>query len=508
MPSKESVKAVNALLEEQAQIQRELTEIETARLEASDKQTDKLRGRLQRINQELKDQKDSGGLSTLGKSVESMLPSVNSLVGFASRLHDGLTRTNREAVGLAVNFGRISLAEATKSQVAFQDSATRLAVATGTTFDAIKAKVGAVADATSESQDEIYAYARSTMDVSGGFDAALERARGLSKESRELGLTFAEATGELGAGMAGALKPGEGFGVLRSIAAEADKLGTVGGPRALEMQLAALGHTMRGMSAKDLKDAGAFFGTVTKGLDPERAKEVQARIAGTLKGRAADIQRFSGVEVLNEQGELDASKLPAAIRKMQSRIPARDREYVMSSIFGDAQTGRLLARADLSDANMKRIAGAEALPYANRLAATDVGKSIEAQRTEEKAQRERGEREAAAARRIQTALAGMSPESRDTVSTLAEYGAKAGISSTAMSRAIGGEGKERLAGIASAGLQVGNNPAVAQLLDAIRDLSGNVKANKDQAIEVKVLNASDAPVAAVATKKGNNAGHQ
>jgi hypothetical protein len=520
MPTKDAVKGVNALLQEQQAILRSLADMDIARLEKSDKATDQLRGRLAKVNQQLDDSKKSGGLSSLGKSVENMLPGIGTLVGFAHSLYDGLARNNREAVSLAVNFGRISLADATKQQGAFENSATRMAASMGTSFASVQSRVKAVADETNESQDEIYAFARSTKDVAGGFDNALDRAVALSKEARELGITFAEASDQFGTALSSALKPGEGFGVLRSIAAEAEKLGTVGGPRALEQQLASLSSQIKGMNAQQLKEAGAFFGTVTKGLDPERAKEVQARIAGTLKGRAADIQRFSGVNVLNDQGELDTAKLPQAIRQMRSRIPAANREYAMQQIFGDAQTGRLLNRADLSESNLKSISSVSAAPTLNRLASTDVGKGLAAERREERERREEGQSVIDDGRRMQDVLAGMSPGTRDTVSTATDAAAKLGVSRRAISRTIGGSGNatdpssERFAGIASAGLTLGGNAGMAQFFDdmktATADLKASAAALKDSAggVAVTVNNASDQPVTAVANKKNSNTGKQ
>ncbi len=506
MPSKESVKSVNSLLEEQAALTRQLADLDIARLTASDKATDQLRGRLAQVNQSIDDSKKSGGLTSLGTSIDRMAPGLMTLVAGAGALVQGLTRANAESVAMAVSFGRINLADAVKSQEQFENAATRMAAATGSSFAAIQAEVKSVADATGESQDELFAYANATKGVSGGFDAALERARQLSKESRELGITFGEAVSQFGTGMAQlvAVKPGDGM--FRSLAAQAEALKTVGGPKAFAEQIAALNGQIKGLDAKGLSEAGAVFGTLTKGLSPERAKEAQAKIAGTIKGRAAEIKQFYGVDVLTSGGELDPSKVAPAIRAVKTK-GGQYSERVLGSVLGggDAQVGRMMNQADLSEIALRRLSTMAPAASPNALEGTAAGRSIAAQRREEKKRREESETVVDAGRRSQERLAGLSSETRDTIETLSSGAARMGVGPKAISQAIGGKGAEQATGIVDVakGVLLPGNASVALVEKLIQHIQ-----RQPVQIEVQVNNTSDKPVSATAAKKSGSPGRQ
>ena len=181
---------------------------------------------------------------------------------------------------------------------------------------------------------------------------------------RNAGITAKELPGELG-----------------KIVDIATRLKTVGGPQALLDTVAALDDQLAHVAKEGdgVNRTIALIATATKGLSPQKAKEVGAQLLDDLRANAPAVERTIGRKILDENGDLkDPAQVYADLAKRRQSLhgSADAQRRVLINSYGPA-LGTALQRTSFADVdNLNSLAkdsgavGAGAQAYRN----TDAGK--------------------------------------------------------------------------------------------------------------------------------------
>jgi len=127
---------------------------------------------------------------------------------------------------------------------------------------------------------------------------------------------------------------------IGQVIAQADKLGTVGGPRALRDLFVGLGPALEQVSGemdKGREKARAFAAALTAGLNPAQAQRVAGATFGGLQGNALNIQRTLGRDILDEHGHVkDPAKVLQDLSTKMKRRGMSEKSQLMAwrSDFG------------------------------------------------------------------------------------------------------------------------------------------------------------------------------
>ena len=133
----------------------------------------------------------------------------------------------------------------------------------------------------------------------------------------------------------------------------AQRLKTVGGPQALLDTVAALDTQLAHVSKSGdgVNRTIALIATATKGLSPQKAKEVGAQLLDDLRSNAPAIERTIGRKVLDRNGDLmDPAQIYSDLAKRRKNIHGSDDEQrrVLINTYGPA-LGTALQRTSFAD---------------------------------------------------------------------------------------------------------------------------------------------------------------
>jgi len=208
-------------------------------------------------------------------------------------------------VDAVVDVGSLNPAVLTKTLEEYTRTVTRMAVATGQSVSDLTAKYNALGRANGVMPQQIDAFAKSlgrlTYDAKGAIDAyqGMHNAAVAFNETDQEQVPFASYLKNV-KGVAS-----DTTAAVDKLFAQSQKLGTVGGPRALRDLYVSLGTAIDSTvskvgSARDQTEA--FFGLLTKGMTAQHAQRVAGAEMNFLAGSGLDIQRTLGYDPFDKQG--------------------------------------------------------------------------------------------------------------------------------------------------------------------------------------------------------------
>ena len=322
--------------------------------------------------------------------------------GVIEDIGESIKEVSSDAVRLSAVFGRMNLDEAVESAERYNESIARIATSWGAKSGEIKTKLTEVSKGILVGEPQIASEAAALANLTGSFNDALGEMEGLGEEAIATGRTSAEMKplGEVLHNVLGVA--GDTREALGKIRAQAEELGTVGGPAALEQQIESMGVVLDHFSAQTEESRNrltALMAVLGKGLAPGAANRVQSQVLNTLEGSALDISRTLGHDILDEEGKV---KDPAQVigdlqRSMQRRGLSGHRQLLAWRRYLGAQAGSRvysgLKSGELGPETIAKLAGL-APSETGHEAAADFRKDDEGQRVANEFQHERASREA------------------------------------------------------------------------------------------------------------------
>lgn len=246
-------------------------------------------------------------------------------------------------IGAAVSYLKEGAAQARD----FGDKTANAARRAGTELGTYRDIIGTTERETLQSADAQSELVNEVQRMSYGGATAAASLRGVAAAAAATGKDVREFGGVIASLQ-------DGLGIVGDVSGEIDRLmeasrrlGTVGGPDALLDTIAALRPAFSQVSTEAAGAAAkleAFAAVASKKLRPDQARSVVANAIGTVQARAYDIQRATGVDPLDEEGNV---KDPlATLRTLRDRALKQNRtkgEAVMGlSKVLDARTARFV----------------------------------------------------------------------------------------------------------------------------------------------------------------------
>ncbi len=326
---------------------------------------------------------------------------ITSAVGGAVRsVGSSVSTLAQDSIRLATALGNVSLASAVGQARTLDETLGRMATGRGVQLAELGEKLTKASKGILVGEPAIAAEARGISTLTGDLRGALDAMEGLGEEAIATGRS-AEEMAPLGVvlhnvlGVAGDTR--EELGKLR---AQADAVGTVGGPEQLERQIESLGGTLSGFSAKtdDARNRlTAFVGVLGAGLSPNIAGKVQQAVLGQLQGRALEINRTLGRDILDENGDVtDPASVLRDLAKSMSRRGLHGRRALLGwrRYLGNQAGSRVynaLEGGELSEQAIAELAGVtpsnEAHDRAQQFPNSGAGRRLGVQLANERAMR-------------------------------------------------------------------------------------------------------------------------
>jgi hypothetical protein len=177
----------------------------------------------------------------------------------------------------------------------------------------------------------------------------------------------------------------------------AERLKLSGGPSALKDTIAALGPQLAGVAADSDQARAkleALVGVMSKGLKPERAREVSAGVLNAIKSRALEFERITGRQVLDANGQVqDPTEILRALKaNVDKRFGKGDSAAKRRALMAEGDLGLALMRTDFSEVD--RVAASARDTGATAKAAEAFRQSTEGKRLDAQLVKERGMRSA------------------------------------------------------------------------------------------------------------------
>lgn len=209
------------------------------------------------------------------------------------------------AVDAVVDIKSLDPAALVKTFEDYTRAVTKTAIATGQTIDGLKARYSELARANAVLPQTIDTFAKSVGRLTGDIRGAQDAFSGLHNAA----LAFGESDQEQ-VGFAAYLKnvrgvAGDTTAAVGRLFAQAEKLGTVGGPRALrDLFLGISGDVDRLVSRFGAArgQTEALAGVLTKGATGPQAQRIASGVLGFLGGSPLDIQRTLGRPLFDREG--------------------------------------------------------------------------------------------------------------------------------------------------------------------------------------------------------------
>lgn len=273
----------------------------------------------------------------------------NAMTGFGRAVGDVVRQTTSDIARGVTAFAAFDFSSRIPAVIQYREEVARLSVVTGTSSDELRRKFAAQEAQTLQARQAneefaksfgriTYNYRQSADAASALADEALAANRSLG-EMAGVGKVIYDATGKISAAPE----------VLGRIRAQAEKLGTIGGPDALRDQFERMGAVVARLSTQTPEQLGRLtgaLGAIGKGLRPEQAAEAQQSIFAGIFGDTKATERFlrsagelkKGESILDSHGQI---KDPAAVlaayqrawRKEAGSMPEAQRLARM--YFGD-----------------------------------------------------------------------------------------------------------------------------------------------------------------------------
>ena len=290
---------------------------------------------------------ETKGASSEVQGLGAQVDSLRSAFSPAKLLGGAIGGLVLGTIGAAVSYLKEGAAQARD----FGDKTENAARRAGTELGAYRDTIGATERETQQSADAQVDLVNQVQRLSYGGATAAASLRGLGATATASGREIQEYAGVVASLQDGLRLTGNVSGEIDRLMESARRLGTVGGPDALLDTIAALRPAFSQVSTEAAGAAAkleAFAAVASKKLRPEQARSVVANAIGTVQARAYDIQRATGVDPLDEKG--DVKDPLATLRTLRDRALRQNRtrgEAVMGlSKVLDARTARFVLSKD------------------------------------------------------------------------------------------------------------------------------------------------------------------
>lgn len=246
-------------------------------------------------------------------------------------------------------FAAFDLSSRIPAVIQYREEVARLAVVGGYSSDALRDKFAKQEAQTLQSRQANEDFAKSFGRVTYNYHQAADAAAQLSAEALASNRSLGEIA-PVGKVIYDATQRMEAMpDVLGRIRAQADKMGTIGGPDALRDQFEQLSGVVAKLATQSPEQLGRFAGAIAaigKGLRPEQAKEAQQSIMSKVFGDTRATERFlrshgemkKGESILDEHGQIkDGSDVLARYQRAWRKGAGSDREAdrLARMYFGD-----------------------------------------------------------------------------------------------------------------------------------------------------------------------------
>lgn len=299
---RESVAEVNRLLERQAELTRQLAEMERRRVSDSGDIEAYRRLELRGIDDQIR--KSEAAAAAEQRSIEQRKKAYREWGSVVTGAVGGIIQD----VGRAItSVGSISLTQGIQQVRTFEDATARLAIAQRRDVAEVRGQFEKLGLEIGEQPDVIAAWSRRLGQLTYDFDGAAKAARGIAEEGAANGrsideyLPLAETLQTVGR-VAGDVGP-----MLGTIRAQAKALETVGGPAALQDQIVNVREELGRLAIEGPKDTAkitGFIGALGKGLQPGQAKQVQKKAFGMVTSDPGRFEGYLGREITDEKGNV------------------------------------------------------------------------------------------------------------------------------------------------------------------------------------------------------------
>ena len=324
-----------------------------------------------------------------GEGVASSVKRAGSEIG------SQLTQIGSDALRTVTVMRTLDMKSAVDGARDYREEVTRFSTQAQSSFGTAKTGIENLSKATLESESKVLAWSKAVGRLTYDYTGAAMSAKALHDESVATGKSFDEM-GHFGAMLHNSLgvKGEEVAGVLGLIRSQADALGTVGGVAALQDQIQALSGSLGDMNAgigESRNRMLALIGVLGQGYRPDQAKGIQSSVMGFVTQSSALLQFTSGMDIYNDKGEVDAGKMPAALRELQKKyrrlIPNKKLRMLalQGAMGGNRMAAAAFERGDFTDEHLGAVAGLApstgAAKAASGFAESEAGQSLANQQT-------------------------------------------------------------------------------------------------------------------------------
>lgn len=284
------------------------------------------------------------------------------------------------AVGTGVTVAVNYLREGAQAAGDFQQATTDLARRTGADLEKLRGDIDYVEREYHQAKDASMKFVDALAAVTHNGEAARRALTGMAAQAKATGRAV-DQMAPIGIALAG-LGIEDQAAALGKLYDIAKKLNTVGGPRALEETIAALGPQLTQVTAKT-EDARikllAYIATMTKDLKPEQAKQVATTALENIKAKQTIIKLATGIDPLDKNHKIIAENVPKIFDALRKRVPHGDplaRQRLLGQLVGGEDVAAAVLGTDSAAAD-KTAAGASAKPPTYTKTEADLRKDME-----------------------------------------------------------------------------------------------------------------------------------
>lgn len=351
-------KAYNALLEQSKELQAKLTAAERTRLALSAKGTDQWRADQQRVNEQLEESK---------KRLEAMAaqaaPTTAALRSIGEGAQASLSAIAGHLTSAITAAGRVDLSQSMQSVRTFENSVDALSVATGRSMQTIQQGFNDTGRSINERPAEVAQWTRSIADLTYNVGTASQGLQGTAEYAHLVGKSVADVLPLTVALQTVGRVGGDTSKSIGVMIAQADALGTVGGPRAIADAFVNLQGVISMTSASAEKTTALIGGIGDKSLSPQRRERVAGQALGALTGDTVGWERFLGHSITDETGAVsDPTKALKEIKEKVVKRYGKDARRILQLNLG-GETGAAVFATDF-----------DAIEKAEKLAPSDKAK--------------------------------------------------------------------------------------------------------------------------------------
>lgn len=343
----------------------------------------------------------AAGADKIGNSLEKAGQKAQSKVGGALKsIATGLGSVVQTGLTAAGVLGALNVANAVSDVRRLDEQTARLGRTAHVSADALKMGFDAAERRTLTSSMAMADFAKNLGRATLNSRGAIEAVGGLGDEALATGQDLNDQLDLGKVLMSGLGATGDLSDELGRLRHQAESLGLAGGPQALKDTLVAIGPALQTVAiTSDAARAKleALVAVSSKGLRPEQQKAVAGGMLGFLKGQATAIRRSSGVDVLDEYGQLkDPTAALALYKSMADRKFGKNERAKKEAIINQAgeDVGRAILRTDIGEVQRTAALGNEGKTAAEAEAArqSKTGKRTAAELAKDQARRTVGEK--------------------------------------------------------------------------------------------------------------------